>query len=103
MKIKGVDSNKLGRITGRRVGSAGALERYAAQSAPKSRKDDVEVSPGARLISGASERAQSAPDIRLEVVEPIREALAAGRYSVSNLDVADKILRRVLSEGKRSI
>lgn len=100
MKIKGVNVNKLDRISGGRVSRSKSQEGPRAGSAPR---DDVSLSPNARAIGQAKQAVANSPDIRMERVQPIREALAAGRYSVSSLDIADKILRQVLSERKQAV
>ncbi|MBF0620290.1 MAG: flagellar biosynthesis anti-sigma factor FlgM [Magnetococcales bacterium] len=100
MKIKGVNVSKLDRISGGRVPPA---KNQSANRTAGARRDDVNLSSGARAISNAGEVAKSASDIRMDRVKPIRDALNAGQYSVNSLDVADKILRQVLMEGKRSV
>ncbi|MBF0179679.1 MAG: flagellar biosynthesis anti-sigma factor FlgM [Magnetococcales bacterium] len=98
-RIKSVNVGQLGRISRKRVGGkAGGTSGGGAAS----RADDAVFSPGARTLGLADEAINGAPEIRMELVEPIREALAGGRYQVSSLDVADKILRQVLMERKRS-
>lgn len=98
-RIKSVNVGQLGRISRKRTGgkSGGAAGSGAA------RADDAEFSSGARILGLAGEAIHSAPEVRVELVEPIREALADGRYQVSSLDVADKILRQVLMERKKNI
>ncbi|MEO5377469.1 MAG: flagellar biosynthesis anti-sigma factor FlgM [Magnetococcus sp. DMHC-6] len=99
-KIKNTNVRRLGRLTGRRVSSTTTPQTTAKSS---SRKDDVELSSLSRTIGMAGEAMQNSPDIRSELVDPIREALEDGRYHVSSLDVADKILRQVLKERKKSV
>ncbi|MBF0135573.1 MAG: flagellar biosynthesis anti-sigma factor FlgM [Magnetococcus sp. DMHC-1] len=100
MKIKGLNTAKLERISGSRV--AKGKGRGRSSSVGTSRQDGVEFSEDARLSSLAGEAINQAPEIRAELVEPIKEALNAGRYSVSSLEVADRILRQVLKERNRS-
>ncbi|MBF0188660.1 MAG: flagellar biosynthesis anti-sigma factor FlgM [Magnetococcales bacterium] len=107
MKIKGMSTGKLGRITRGRVSNAKSGAKGAKGARGRrtggARQDDVAVSEGARIIGGASDAIHAAPELRMERIEPIREALAAGRYSVASLDVADKILRQVLMDRKRPV
>ncbi|WP_130472141.1 flagellar biosynthesis anti-sigma factor FlgM [Candidatus Magnetaquicoccus inordinatus] len=100
-RIKSVAVGKLGRIGRQRATRAGSGSDAAVSAAGRS--DDVAFSSDARLIGKADEAVNQAPEIRMELVGPIREALMAGRYHVSSLDVADKILRQVLLERKKSI
>ncbi|MBF0369502.1 MAG: flagellar biosynthesis anti-sigma factor FlgM [Magnetococcales bacterium] len=97
-RIKGTKVGQLERISGRRV----AKPKTGTTAKAKPRQDDVALSAISRTIGMAGEAASNAPEIRSELVEPIREALAAGRYNVSSLDVADKILRQILMERKKS-
>jgi flagellar biosynthesis anti-sigma factor FlgM len=105
MKVKGAEPGKLGSIMRKRAVGAqgvGGMARGARASAPgSSGSDDVQLSSDARLFGVANEALHAAPEIRTELVESIREALTAGRYSVSSLDVADKMLRQVLIERGR--
>ncbi|MBF0284387.1 MAG: flagellar biosynthesis anti-sigma factor FlgM [Magnetococcales bacterium] len=100
MKVKGVDSAKISRIAPR--GGPRSRARIAYGSAPHSESDNVAVSPEGRLIGMAGEIAAETSDIRQERIQPIIDALAAGRYDISSLDVADKILRQMLRDRKRT-
>ena len=99
-RIKSVTVSKLGRIAGQRTPKTetGAT----ASTSATARSDDVVFSSDARAIGKADEAIGQAPDVRMELVTPIREALVAGRYHVSSLDVADKILRQVLMDRKKT-
>ena len=99
-RIKSVTVGKLGRISGQRAPKAESGSSASVSSATRS--DDVVFSSDARVIAKADEAAGQAPDIRMDLVGPIREAVMAGRYHVSSLDVADKILRQVLMDRKKS-
>lgn len=99
-RIKSVTVGKLGRISRQRAPKADSDTGTPASSAARS--DDVVFSSDARVIAKADEAAAQAPDIRMDLVGPIREAVMAGRYRVSSLDVADKILRQVLMDRKKS-
>jgi negative regulator of flagellin synthesis FlgM len=101
-RIKNRDVGRLNRISGSRVSQAKGSNTSNAAS-KNSRQDDVSVSSLSRSIGMAGEAVNSAPDIRSELIAPIREALANGNYEVSNLDVADKILRQVLMERKKAV
>ncbi|NGZ06543.1 MAG: flagellar biosynthesis anti-sigma factor FlgM [Magnetococcales bacterium] len=99
-RIKSVNVGQLGRISRKRTGGKSGAGVGGSGAA---RADDAEFSAGARTMGLAGEAIHAAPDVRMELVEPIREALAGGRYQVSSLEVADKILRQVLMERKKSI
>jgi negative regulator of flagellin synthesis FlgM len=40
----------------------------------------------------------SMPDVRMDRVAAVQQALANGTYQVSPMDVADKIVRRMMGE-----
>ncbi|MGN7611759.1 flagellar biosynthesis anti-sigma factor FlgM [Magnetococcales bacterium HHB-1] len=101
MKIKGYNLGKLDRLA--RSQYAKGRSKSRRRQSGSSLGDDVSVSSEARLIHSASEAAQQAPEMRMERVEPLRDALQSGRYSVDSLDVADKILREVLMERKQAV
>lgn len=101
MKVKSINVGKLDRIIG------GATVRGAARSSASSGsaapKDTASISSQARVIGQAGEAVRNAPKLRMERVQPIKDALESGRYDVASLDVADKILRQVLMEGKQAL
>lgn len=102
MKIKDINVGNLERLTSNRL----ATNRYQnAAKAPTTapREDDVNFSSTARTISQAGEVAQNAPEIRSEVVDPIQDALQAGRYDVGSVKVADSILRQVLQYRRNAL
>ncbi len=99
-RIKSVTVGKLSRVSGQRASKARSGSSAGVSSVTRS--DDVNFSSDARSIGRADEVVSQTPDVRMEVITPIREALADGRYHVASLDVADKILRQVLLDRKRS-
>ncbi len=64
-----------------------------AESAEK-----VSVSSRAREIAKINEIIKASPDIRAEKVERIKNEIANGSYSVDSKDIAEKILKEILSE-----
>ncbi|MEO5368422.1 MAG: flagellar biosynthesis anti-sigma factor FlgM, partial [Magnetococcus sp. WYHC-3] len=99
--IKSSDGlGKLGRLSSSRVGRG---RGRAASATGGGRSDDVQLSETAKMYGMAAEAVSEAPDIRSEKIEPIREALQSGQYQVDALEVADKILRHVLKEGRRNL
>lgn len=54
--------------------------------------DEARVSSAASLATQAA----SAPDVRMEKVTPIQQALAAGTYKVSDSAVAGKLIDHML-------
>lgn len=57
-------------------------------------QDHTEVSTAATL----AHRAMSLPDVRMDKVAAVQQALANGTYQVGPADVADKIISRMMGE-----
>jgi flagellar biosynthesis anti-sigma factor FlgM len=55
----------------------------------------VRMSATSRMVQVARSAALSAPEIRSEAVEPLRDALYAGRYDFSPQRVAEKMVGRM--------
>ena len=62
----------------------------AAQKAYQT--DNVEISSIGKDILTAKNAVKEAPDVRTELVEPIKAKIANGTYDVSADDFADKLL-----------
>lgn len=69
--------------TGTTVGSA-----VRTPDTTTSQADDAKISPESRLLS----QALSLPDVRIDKVIGIQQALAAGTYRVSSADLAGKLI-----------
>ena len=63
---------------------------------PSSSSDTVEVSADAKLLSQAVKLAHDTPDIRADVVERMREKLAAGTVGNDAGRLADRMLDDLL-------
>jgi flagellar biosynthesis anti-sigma factor FlgM len=57
-----------------------------------------ELSPDVVRLSSLEVQAESAPDVRQEKVNALRDAISSGTYQVSNESLADAILRDVLKQ-----
>ncbi|MDE6951445.1 MAG: flagellar biosynthesis anti-sigma factor FlgM [Lachnospiraceae bacterium] len=66
--------------TAKKAGSAG-------------RTDDVMISSIGKDIQTAKQAVAAAPDVRTDIVEPIKSAVQNGTYEVSGASFADKLLR----------
>jgi negative regulator of flagellin synthesis FlgM len=75
--------------------SAAQPQQQAAFSATGSSiQDRTELSTAASL----AHQAMSAPDVRMDKVAAIQQALANGTYQVSASAVADKLVRQMMGE-----
>lgn len=54
--------------------------------------DNLEISPIGKDYVFAKNAVNAAPDVRKDVVEPIKEKMQAGTYDVSDADLASKLL-----------
>lgn len=59
---------------------------------------NVSLSSRAKDIAKINEIVKSSPDIRTEKVEKLKNEIEKGTYSVDAKDVAEKILKEILSE-----
>ncbi len=69
------------------------------KAASKSKASDrVKVSDAAGLKERAKVLLADMPDVRLEQIESIRQALENGSYTINNKAIASHIVRNALSE-----
>jgi len=62
--------------------------------AKKGQTDKVQISSVGLNIQTASAAVKGASDIRYDVVEPLKKAIADGTYEVSSESFADKLLQK---------
>ena len=62
--------------------------------------EQIAISSKAKDIQKATEAVNTAPDIRTEKVERIKNEIAKGDYRVSSEDLADKALENIITESK---
>lgn len=74
----------------RRRAAAGA---GASGQAP----DKVELSTESRAIEAAQRAIEAAPEVRMELVNRLKDALARGEYDVDSREVARKVLANLLA------
>jgi negative regulator of flagellin synthesis FlgM len=64
------------------------------------KKDEMQVSTEAQLMSKILQTAKNAPEIREEKVDTLKNAIKQGNYNVSAEDVAQKMLNGILFDKK---
>lgn len=97
MKIDGNRGTQDAQATdGARRTEGDAATRRTAKAATTTGGDRVEVSGDAALLAAALKAANSAPDVRADVVERMREKLAQGRVGKDSGALADAILDDLL-------
>jgi flagellar biosynthesis anti-sigma factor FlgM len=60
--------------------------------------DRVEVSDRVRMLRAAQEELESAPDVRMDLVQSLRWRIESGTYEVPGREVARKMLAELRSE-----
>jgi flagellar biosynthesis anti-sigma factor FlgM len=75
--------------------SVGKPKKAAAKG---SKSDSVKVSDAAGLRERAKVMLADMPDVRLDQIESIRDALEGGTYKMNNKAIASHIVRNALSE-----
>jgi len=68
------------------------------QPAKSGKHDSVKVSDAAGLRARAKVMLEDMPDVRLDEIEQIRNALENGSYQMNNKAIASHIVRNALSE-----
>ena len=82
-----IDAYAPGTVAG--TATSGRRQRAASGGSA----DKVVLSPKAREIQDASQRAASLPDVREDKVHQIRRQLAAGTYSIDGRKIAFKMMQ----------
>jgi len=86
----------------------GVLKAYNQKRIPaaskthsiEGKKDEMQVSNEAQVMSRILQTAKNAPDIREEKVNELKNAIKQGTYNVSTQDVAEKMLNGILFDKK---
>lgn len=68
-----------------------------AKTAKPSFRDAVQISSQGKDIQFAKQAVADAPDVRAELVEPLKQSVQNGTYNVSESDFADKLLEKYSS------
>jgi len=77
---------------------AGGRKRTASSSTSTGVSDRVQVADATALREKAKIMLADMPDVRLERIEEIRDALEQGQYEVDNRKVAARIIINALTE-----
>ncbi|MDN5321679.1 MAG: negative regulator of flagellin synthesis FlgM [Clostridia bacterium] len=64
------------------------------------KKDEMQVSNEAQVMSKILQRAKNAPEIREQKVNEIKNAIKQGTYNVTADDVAEKMLNGIIFDKK---
>lgn len=94
----GFNINKIGGVSGVYKNQKVEAKKDASGAAPvKGKKDEVQISKEAmdfQLVMKAAKVARDIPEVREEVIAPIKEKLDSDTYEVDSNGIADKLLAR---------
>jgi len=94
----GFNINKIGGISGIYSNQKVGLKKDIKETdQAKGKMDEVKISKEAmdfQLVMKAAKAARNVPDIREEVIAPIKEKLDNNTYEVDSSNIADKLLAR---------
>ena len=96
-RINGVGKSKVGETKSDAKTSKKESEKSSSASS-STEASTVSVSSKARDIQRANEIAKSSPEIRSEKVDRIAKQIRSGTYHVDSKDIAEKMLKDVLSQ-----
>ena len=94
----GLNINKIGGVSGVYKNQKVESKKDVSGAAQvNGKKDEVQISKEAmdfQLVMKAVKAAREVPDVREEVIAPIKEKLDNGTYEVDSKSIADKLLDR---------
>jgi flagellar biosynthesis anti-sigma factor FlgM len=96
MKISSFESGQAGHTS---ADGAQPAQQILPKDRPRRRElrsqlAEAQLTPLERGILQAERALTDIPDIREELIEPIRKAIEEGTYKVSGMDIADMMIRR---------
>jgi negative regulator of flagellin synthesis FlgM len=94
----GFNINKIGNVAGVYKNQKVDSKKDILESTQvKGKKDEVQISKEAmdfQLVMKAAKSARELPDVREEVIAPIKEKLDNDTYEIDSRGIADKLLAR---------
>lgn len=88
MKVTG--TTKTTQLTGISTGKSSARSRPSSSSTGA--KDDVSISEKSSLMQALEVSINEAPEVDLEKIESIKQAISEGSFSISSGRIAEKML-----------
>ena len=83
-----------------KVGDKKSVAQSQSDASATSNTEQIAISSKAKDIQKAFEAAKSSPDIRVDKVERIKNSIADGTFHVDSKDLAEKILKDIITESK---
>ena len=102
MEIPGNDFRIKSKSIQNRVKSGEKITTSNTQGkvSSSSSTEQVAISSKAKDIQQATKAVNDTPDIRVEKVERIKEKIANGNYHVSSDELAEKVLKNMITESE---
>lgn len=79
---------------------SGKGESASSSSNAGGSSEQIVLSSKAKDIQRAQEAVRAAPDIRVDKVNRIKQQISDGTYQVNTRDVAEKLLKEIISDSK---
>ena len=98
LKVKSRAVQGRNKVTGKDSGKANATS--ASADAKAAQGEHIALSSKAKDIQKAHEAVKNSSDIRVDKVERVKAEIAAGRFHVDSKELAEKILKDVITESK---
>jgi negative regulator of flagellin synthesis FlgM len=95
LKVKGKIIQDRVKVTGEKSSKAGASGAKGAQAG-----ENIALSSQAKDIQKSHEAVKTSSDIRVDKVDRIKSAIADGSFYVDSHELAEKILKDVITESK---
>ena len=100
MEIPGNDFKVKGKIIQDRAKVTGEKPSKAGASGAKAAGENIALSSQAKDIQKSHEAVKNSSDIRVDKVDRIKSAIADGSFYVDSHELAEKILKDVITESK---
>ena len=83
-----------------KVGDKTATTKSQGGTSSTGGTEQIAISSKAKDIQKATEAVNTAPDIRIEKVERIKEQISSGNYHVPSDKLAEKVLKNLITESE---
>ncbi|MBI5427241.1 MAG: flagellar biosynthesis anti-sigma factor FlgM [Nitrospinae bacterium] len=100
LRIKNKVIQEKAKVGGKPPAKSDSGVAPSAKSGGTGSSEQIALSSRAKDIQRAHEAVRSAPDIRVDKVNQIKQKIADGTYRIESKDVADKVLKEIITESK---
>lgn len=100
LRLKNKIIQDRAKVSGKEAASKGDSTDSASKSAGGGSSEQIVLSSKAKDIQKAHEVIRATPDVRVDKVNKIKQDIADGKYNVKTQDIADKLLKQILTDSK---